>query len=325
MVVAGGLGAAAFGLAVHSAADLEHTISGVGAVSGATAPQLQQLSRLAVQLGQDTTLSGVGASDAAKAMEELAKGGVSVSDIMGGAARGALLLASAGEVEVGRAAEIAADAMNQFGLSGKDVPHIADLLAAAANASSLEVNDLALSLKYVGPVAHSMGISLEETVAALAELGAAGIKADTAGTGIRTMMVNLANPTKAMRKIMAEYGLSFFDAAGHMKNLEGVAGELHSKLAGLTDQQRLQALETLFGKEALSGAIVVYDRGAEGITTGVRRSNVAGSAAEVGSAGTRTSKAPGPSSRTPPRRWRSRSGSSSSRRSPTWSTTRSRC
>ncbi|MDE2620614.1 MAG: phage tail tape measure protein, partial [Sphingomonadales bacterium] len=281
-LLVGGTLVAGIGGAVAAFAGFEQTMSGVKAVSGATGDELAQLSALAIQLGQDTTLSGVGAKDAARAMEELAKGGVSVADQLGGATRGALLLASAGGLDFATAATIASDAMNTFKLSGADIPHVADLFANAANKSSLEVVDLAESMKYVGPVAAAMGLSIDETTAALAELGAQGIKGSEAGTSLRTMMVDLAKPTKQMKEVMDEYNLSFFDANGHMKNMAGIAEELHSKLGGLTEQQRLNALATLFGKEALSAAVIVYEQGGQGIDDWTAKVSESGTAARVG-------------------------------------------
>lgn len=267
---------------VTQAADFEHAMSAVAAVAGANSTQLAQLSATALQLGQDTTLAGVNATDAAAAMQELAAGGVSVTDIIGGAARGALLLASAGGIDFASAADIAANSMNAFGLAGQDVTHIADLFAAAANASSANVQDIGVSMQYIGPIAHSLGLSIDETTAALAELGSQGIKGEQAGTTLRAMLTALAAPAKPAQKVITDLGLSFFDAGGHMKSLAGIADELHTKLAGLTDQQRAAALSTLFSNAALSGATVLTSEGAAGIQNYLGQVNQAGSAAANG-------------------------------------------
>lgn len=272
----------ALGGAVTQAADFEHAMSAVAAVAGANSGQLTQLSQTALALGQDVTLAGVNATDAAAAMQELAAGGVSVTDIIGGAARGALLLASAGGLDFATAADIAANSMNAFRLSGQQVAHVADLFAAAANASSANVQDIGLSLNYVGPIAHSMGLSIEETTAALTELGSQGIRGEQAGTTLRAMFTALADPSKAAKKLMADLGLSFFDAQGHMLSLAGIAQELNTHLAGLTDQERAHALATIFSNAALTGATVITQGGAAAIDDYLKQINVAGSAAENG-------------------------------------------
>lgn len=275
---------AGIGSAVNTAANFESAMSAVGAVAGASTTELAGLSQKALQLGMDTTLAGVSATDAAVAMQELASGGVSVADIMGGVAYGALQLASAGGIGVGEAAQIAALALKDFGLAGSDLPHVADLFAAAANSSAVTVTDLGESLKYVGPVAATMGISLEELTGALAELGDKGIKASTAGTALRGMITNLAAPTKHQAGVMQELNLTFFDADGKMKNLAGIAEELHTKLGGLTDQQRTAALATLFGNEGLTAAQILYDGGAAAVEKYTGQVNQAGAAAANGAA-----------------------------------------
>lgn len=275
---------AGIGGAVNTAADFQSRMSGVGAVAGASATELAGLSETALQLGMDTTLAGVSASDAATAMEQLASGGVSVADIMGGAAYGALQLASAGGIDVGAAAGIAALALKDFGLKGSDMAHVADLFAAAANSSAVTVTDLGESLTYVGPVAATMGISLEELTGTLAELGDKGIKGSAAGTALRGMITNLAAPTAVQTQVMKDLNLQFFDSEGKMKNVAGISQELHDKLGGLTDQQRTAALATLFGNEGLTAAQILYDGGAAAVQSYTDKVNVAGAAAANGAA-----------------------------------------
>ncbi len=277
LALAGGIG-----VAINSAATFESAMSAVGAVSGASNEELQALSDTALRLGQDTTLAGIGASDAAAAMQALAAGGVSTQDILEGAAKGALLLASAGGIEVPRAAEIAANAMTAFGLAGTDVAHIADLLAAAANASSADVGDLGESLKFVAPIAHSMGLSIEEVVATLTEFGTQGIKGSMAGTALRSILSSLAKPSKQAQQAIEDLGLEFFDSSGKMKTIAGISDQLKTKLGGLTDQQRANTLVTLFGNEALSAATILYGEGAEGIKKYLGQVDIAGSAAANG-------------------------------------------
>jgi TP901 family phage tail tape measure protein len=282
-VAAAGVGlVAGLGAAVGEAMDFESAMSGVAAVAGGTDADLKALSDTAIALGQDTTLSGIGATEAARAMRELAAAGLSVDDIVGGAALGALRLASAGGIDVGRAAEIAAMALANFGLEGNQAASVADLFARAANSSAISVDDIAESLKYVGPVAKSMGLSIEDTTAAIAALGNQGIKGTQAGTALRSMIVSLASPSKEAKKIIDGLGLSFFDSAGNMKDFGGISEELKTRMAGLTDQQRAHALSTLFGNEALTAATVLYGEGAAGIAEWLGKVTSGASAADVG-------------------------------------------
>jgi TP901 family phage tail tape measure protein len=165
---------------------------------------MDQLRNKALQLGKDTSFS---ASEAASAIEELVKQGISVPDVMNGAADATVALAEAGELELPRAAEIASNAMNQFKLSAQDLPHVADLLAGAANASSASVGDLGSALEYVGPVAHSMGLSIDDTTGALAILANNGIKGTEAGTQLRGMLLGLTPTTNKQSEAFKKLGL----------------------------------------------------------------------------------------------------------------------
>lgn len=266
-VALAGLGAAA----VKSAADFEAVMSGVKAVSGATADQMKALSGLALQLGKDTSFS---ASEAAKGIEELVKGGVSVADIMNGAAKSTLALAAAGGVSLPDAAIIAANALAEFNLKGDQMAHVADLIAGAANASALDVGQFKFSLQAAGAVAATVGFTFDDLAVAIAEMGKAGIVGQDAGTSLKTMMLNLQPSTKKATEEMLKLGLitadganAFFDATGKVKSMAEVAGVLQAATKNLTQQQRLQALETIFGTDAIRAAAVLAKEGAAGFDT----------------------------------------------------------
>lgn len=259
---------AGFAASLVAASDFESRMSGVKAVSGATGEEMAALSKLALQLGKDTVFS---ASEAAKGIEELVKGGISIADIMGGAALASLNLASAGEIDLASAAEIAANAMNQFGLTGKDMAHVSDLIAGAANASSLSVMDFKLSLSQVGAVANVAGQSFDSTAQAIAVMGAAGIKGSDAGTSLKQMFLNLQPTTDKAITTFRELGIitksganAFFDAAGSAKSMRDIAEVLNVSMAGLTDQQRLAKLEIMFGSDAMRASAIMAKAGGEG-------------------------------------------------------------
>ena len=259
---------AAFVSCVSSASAFEKQISAIAAVSGASSDELAALSATALQLGKDTSFS---ASEAAKGMEELVKAGISVNDVIGGAGRAALDLAAAGAVEVADAAEIAANAMNVFNLTGADMAHVADQIAGAANASAIDVNDYKFSLAAAGAVAATVGIGFEDLTTAIAAMGNAGIKGSDAGTSLKTMLMNLQPSTKKQTELFRELGIitadgsnQFFDATGKAKSFAQIAQVLQNALAGMTDQQRLAALETMFGSDAIRAAAVIAKEGSAG-------------------------------------------------------------
>lgn len=262
-----GLGAAFVG-SVKSAADFEKGLSAISAVSGATASELEGIRATALQLGKDTSFS---ASEAAAGMEEMVKAGVSLKDVMGGAGKAALDLAAAGGLSVAESATIASNAMNTFGKSGTDMAHIADVIAGAANASAIDVKDFGFSLASVGAVAATIGVNFEDTAAAIAVLGQAGLKGSDAGTSLKTMLLNLSPSTKSATAAFRELGIitadganQFFDASGKAKSLAEISQILQTSLAGLTKEQQINALQTMFGTDAVRAAAIMAKAGAEG-------------------------------------------------------------
>lgn len=91
-------------------------------------------------------------------------------------------LAAAGQLDLGRAAEIAASAMTQFGLKGKDVGHVSDLLAAGAGKAQGEVTDMAAALAQSGLVAAQTGLTIEEASGALAGFASGAIQTALIGS-----------------------------------------------------------------------------------------------------------------------------------------------
>lgn len=253
---------AAFTGIVATAANFEQSMSNVRAATHESARAMEDLREAALDAGSRTVFS---ASEAAAAIENLAKAGLATGDILGGGLDGALDLAAAGTLDVADAAEIAATAMSQFGLSGDQVPHVADLLAAAAGKAQGEVSDMAMALKQSGLVANQVGLSIEETTAALAAFAHAGLIGSDAGTSLKTMLGALTPNSKKAADTMKELGISAFDATGQFIGLEAFAGNLRAALSGLTDEQRAANLEVIFGSDAVRAASELYNQGASGI------------------------------------------------------------
>lgn len=272
-----GLGAALVGAAAQGAR-FEKQFSLIDANLRPTSEGLKQLRTDALEMSKGTAFS---ATDAAKAITELGKAGVSTAAIHSGALKGALDLAAAGELSVSEAAETAASAMTQFGLEGSKVPHIADLLAAGAGKAQGSVHDLGMALNQSGLVAHSMGLSVEETTTALAAMASAGLTGSDAGTSFKSMLQRLTPQSAEAAKEMANLGISAFDAQGKFIGLEGFAANLQQGLSGLTDEQRNAALATMFGSDAVRAANVIYSQGADGIRQWAGEVNEAGYAAET--------------------------------------------
>lgn len=264
--------------AVKTAADFQKTMNTMGAVAQVPQAQLRKLKDLAIEMGSKTVFS---ANEAAQAMLELSKSGVSVANIMGGSLKNTLDLATAGDLELAESAKIAANAMNVFGLSGKESQRAVDALAGAANASSADVADLAMALSMGGNAAKSAGLSIEETTAVLAALADQGIKGSDAGTSLKTMLLNLVPTSAKAKEAMKELGVSFVDNNGNIKGITEIAQVLQDRLGGLTQAQQQVALKTMFGTDAYRAARIMMDQGVEGLEKYIKATSESGTAAEV--------------------------------------------
>ena len=253
---------AGVGLAVKSYADFDKQMSSVDAATHETADNMALLRQAAIDAGADTAFS---ATEAAQGIEEMAKAGVKTSDILGGGLKGTLALAAAGALDVGQASEIASSAMTQFGLKGKDLPHIADLLAAGAGKAQGSVQDMGLALSYAGVPAAGLGISIEQTTGTLALFAKSGIVGEKAGTALRAMLVSMVKPSGETQKAMDGLGISFSNNEGKFIGLDGAASVLQDKLGGLDEMTRNATLAQIFGNEALGAAQTLYKGGAKGV------------------------------------------------------------
>jgi len=249
-VKAAGMVVDGFKSVMDTGIDFQKTVNNFQGVTQATATQTAQMAAAARALGADTSLAGVSSTDAALAMTELAKAGFSVDDAMN-AARGTMELATAAQIDSASAAEIQANAINAFGLSAKDAPHVADVLANAAVGSSADITDLGQALQQVGGVARGFGIDVEDTVAAIGMLANVGVKGTDAGTSLKTMLLSLRDPSNTAQEAITGLGLSLDDANGQFVGFGEFFRQLDEAKARMAPNQFQTLAAQLFGTDAI--------------------------------------------------------------------------
>jgi TP901 family phage tail tape measure protein len=241
------------GAAAKKFGDFEATLNRVQAVSNASASEMAALKVKAEELGAATKFSG---QEAASGMEELAKAGFNAKQTMD-AIPGVLQLAAAGGVSVAQAAELAGGTIRGFGLAMDEAGRVADVMAQAANQSSVDIGDLQLTMKYVAPVASSASQSLEEMSGAIAIMGNSMIKGEQAGTTLRAALTRLQDPPKEAGEQLSALGIAISDTQGRMLPLGDIVDQLRTKTAKMTEVQRNAAIAQIFGTEALSGMLTL--------------------------------------------------------------------
>lgn len=233
-------GARMFGDALGSARDFEAAMSRVQAASGASGAELAALKTAAEQAGATTKYTS---AEAAGALENLAKAGLDATQAVQ-ALPAVLQLAQAGGVELGAASEYITKAVAGMGLAFTDAGRVADVLAKGANASNTSVEGLAAALSFAAPLANSLGLSLEQTVAIVGKFADAGIDASRAGTALNSILAQFSDPASKFRQELANAGIvtTDFDQALRQLAAAGPAGQKAINAVGQEAGPALRAL-----------------------------------------------------------------------------------
>lgn len=261
MTAAGAGIAAGLGLAVKTATDFESQIARVSAISGASSSELDALRNSAMELGAASSKS---AKEVAAGQEELAKLGMSANEIIS-AMPGVISAAEASGSDMAQTAEVMASAINIFGLKASDSTKVADVLAMTANRTAASITDMQFALKYAGPPAAALGVSMEETSAAIGLMTNAGMKGEQAGTTLRGALLGLLDPSEENSKMMEKMGIAVTDNEGNFVGLANLVKNLDDSMAGMTDTQKAANLSALVGREAVSGMLTLMKAGPDTI------------------------------------------------------------
>ena len=224
------------------------SMSEVGAISGATAEQMELLEKTAREYGATTRFS---ASESAQALKYMALAGWDTQQSID--ALGSVLdLAAAGNMDLARASDIVTDYLTAFGLTAQDSAHFVDIMAYAMSNSNTNVEQLGEAYKNCAAGAGAMGYSVEDVTAALMTMANAGIKGGEAGTSLNAVMTRLATDTKGCATALEEYGIHIYDANGNMKSMASILEGLADKWGGLTQQEQANLGKMIAGQNQLN-------------------------------------------------------------------------
>ncbi len=281
--VAGYFGFRLFAGIISDSADLEAAMSRVQAATGATASEMVDLRKAADDAGATTKYTSV---EAAGALENLAKAGLNAKDSIA-ALPAVLALAQAGDIELGQASEFLTKAVMGMGLAFTDSGRVADVLAKGANASNTSVTGLAQALSYAAPVAHSLGLSLETTVAIIGKFADAGIDASRAGTALNAILSQFSDPASKFREELRNAGIVTTDFEKALKQLTE-AGPNGQKAILAVGTEAGPALRALIGQgtAALADLKGQLDNsaGSAAATAAIMENNLKGAFNGLGSA-----------------------------------------
>lgn len=248
-VAAGTALAGGIALASKEGIAFEDTMMQVKAITGANDQEFKTLTATARDWGSKTRYS---ATEVAEAMTFMGMAGWNTSQIVDGMSA-TLNLATVGSLDLGRASDIVTDGLTALGLTAKDANDFADMLSATITNSNTSVEMFGETMKYVGPVAGTLGIEMEDLSMSIGLMANSGVKASQAGTALRGGLTNLVKPTKQMQAAMDKYGIEVQKNADGTVSLDRTVTHLREKLGGLEASTQAQAIATIFGKEAMAG------------------------------------------------------------------------
>jgi TP901 family phage tail tape measure protein len=273
---------------INVAGDFESTVNRFSAVTGgslaAAGMDVEDFTDLFLEMGAVTQFS---AQEAAEAAVNLAKGGIEPAAIAAGGLEAALSLAAAGELDLATSAEILAKQLGVWADKGVTAIDITNLLAQAANASTVDVDELANGLANVQGRAAGMGVEYEDLVQTMALISPAFESASTAGTSLNNFLSRLIPNTEKAENAMIDLGLAtsdgnslFFDSTGAFVGMEQAIGLLHTATADLSEEEKSKAFSIIFGNDAMGAAIRLSEEGAAGYIAMGAAMDTAGSAAD---------------------------------------------
>lgn len=240
---------------VNVGKSFDTSMSKVEAVSGAAGEEVDRLRDKAKEMGSTTKFT---ATEAADAFNYMAMAGWKTEDMLDGI-DGILNLAAASGADLATTSDIVTDALTAMGYSAGEAGRLADVMAAASSNANTNVEMMGQTFQYAAPVAGALGYSMEDTAVAIGLMANAGIKADKAGSALRSVMSRLAAPTDESWKAMDKLGISITDSEGNMKPLMQTMDELRAAFAGLGEAESAEMAKKLAGQNAMSGLLAVVN------------------------------------------------------------------
>lgn len=240
---------------IETGTEFDAGISKVGAISGASAEDMEKLREKAKEMGASTKFT---AAESAEALEYMAMAGWKTEDMLSGIS-GIMDLAAASGEDLGTTSDIVTDALTAFGLTAADSGHFADVLAAASSNANTNVSMMGETFKYVAPVAGTLNYSIEDMAEAIGLMANSGIKSSQAGTALRTIITRLSTDAGSSSKslgalgtLVEKLGVEFYDTNGKARDFGDVIAETREAWQGLTDEEQTTYGKKIAGEEAIA-------------------------------------------------------------------------
>ena len=230
-----------FGTMVRAAREFEFEMARVQAASGLSA---QAIKSLGDDIKELSTRSLFSAKDLATGARFITQAGFTTRDAIMDLLVPSMQLANATVSDMETTTRTLITTLNQFALPVTEAARVAELLYKGVQKSPAEIYDMADALRYVGPVAHQVNVTVEDTIALLTNLFNVGMQGSMAGTAIRNIFLRLLNPIDSFNRRLKAAGIEVYDLsdvkfAGLVKTLRQTADAMdavNATISGLEKQ-----------------------------------------------------------------------------------------
>lgn len=222
---------------------VEKALGDIGAVSGQSAAQLDQLGDALFNVAKNTSQSF---NTAAKAALEFSRQGLSVEETVK-RTNDALTLTRFTSLSAADAVDTLTAAVNSFSGAGLTTTQILNKLIAVDSAFAVSAEDLANGLARAGSIAQEVGVTFDELnglITVAQEKTARG--GAVIGNALKTIFTRVRSDEtiSALRSI----GVESLDTAGNLRDVVPILTDLSLKLKDLSGGERIQILEAVASK-----------------------------------------------------------------------------
>ena len=254
------------------------SMSEVGAISGATAEELELLEQTAREYGSTTKFS---ASEAAQALKYMALAGWDVQTSIA-ALPGVLNLAAASGMDLATASDMVTDYLSAFGMEAEQAAYMADLMTYAQSNSNTSAQQLGAAWGNCAANMNAAGQDIETTTSFLEAMANQGLKSAEAGTAMAAIMRDITDKMENGKVAIGDTSVAVADSEGNFRDLTDIMKDVEKAVGGLGTAESSAALSATFTARSLKGVNLILNEGVDTIS-GYEKAlrNSAGSASDA--------------------------------------------
>ena len=225
---------------VQKSMQFEKSLSSLKSLTGLSAKDMEFFKQKAIELGSTSTQTASQVVEAFQLIGSQQPELLKNKDALAEVTKQAIILAEAAGMDVPDAAKALSGSINQMGESADVAGEYINILAAASQAGSADIQYLAKAIEKSGGAASSVGVKYNELVAAIEAIAPKITEASEAGTNLRNIFLTLESSSD--------------------KNLKPSVVGLTTALENLA-AKNLDATQMtkMFGKESVTAALAIVN------------------------------------------------------------------